>query len=173
MEINFLQKKRAGSREAGFTLIEALVYISLLVVIMLLMVNTLLSFNDSYRKLGALRIAEHAGTDAMERMVRDIRAAASIDTANSTLGSTPGVLALTNTGTTTKFYIQSGILKVDVNGAYSGPLTVSGASVTSLTFTQLTSSSTSAVKIDLTVTGTSGSVTKTKQYHSTVIMKGI
>lgn len=157
----------------GFTLIEALVYIALLVAISLLMVNTILSFTDSYRKLGALRIAEHAGADAMQRMVRDIRAAASVDAANSTLGSTPGVLTLTNTGTTTKFYVQNGTLRVDVNGTYSGPLTVNGSSVTSLTFTQLTSSSTSAVKIDMVLTGTTASVTETKQYHTTVIMKGI
>ncbi len=174
MEIKSHHEKSVNrcSAGAGFTLLEALIYISLLVVIVLVAVNTMLSFASSYRQLGALRVAEHAGMDAMDRMTRDIRAAASVNAAQSSLGSDPGMLTLVNTGTTTKFYVQNGVIKVDVNGTYSGPLTISNASVMSLIFTELSNANTSAVKVDMTVTGTAGPVTKTKTYHATVIMKG-
>lgn len=162
--------------QSGYSLVEMIIYISILFMILIVVVNTVISYTRSYRTLGALRTVENSAMNAMERMTRDIRGATSIDTANSTLGSSPGVLTIVSTSgtvsTTTKFYVQGGVLKVDVNGTYFGPLTLSNASTTSLTFTRLTSTVSSAVKIDMTIDGTSGPVTKTKTYHSTIILKG-
>src|SRR5947207_2763724 len=110
-------------KKSGFSLVEMLVYISILSIVSLLVIHTILSFAKSYRELGVLRVVEHSGMDSMERMTREIRAATSITAANSTLGASPGVLILVSTvggiSTTTKFYVQNGTLKVDVNGVYS------------------------------------------------------
>lgn len=163
--------------KSGFSLVEMIIYVSLLVVIFLIVVNTILSFTGSYQSLRAMRVLDHSSVSAMERMTRDIRSATIVDTGNSTLGSNPGVLTLTTTlgsvSTTTKFYLQSGVVKVDVNGVYSGPLTLADTSVTNLVFTKLTSSISSAVKIDLTISATVGTTTKTRKYHSTVILRGL
>lgn len=172
-----LFKKKLGSKaNSGFSLVEMVIYVTLLVVIFLIVVNTILSFTGSYQSLRALRALDHSSVSSMERITRDIRGATSVDTANSTLGTSPGVLTLTQTvgsvSTTTKFYLQGGVVKVDVNGVYSGPLTLTGTSVTNLVFTKLTSSISSAVKVDLTVSATVGTTTKTKIYHSTVILRG-
>lgn len=160
----------------GFSLIEMLVYLGVLTIIFVVVINTLLSFSGSYRALSVQRIVEHSAVGALERMTRDIRNATSIDTANSTFGTSPGVLTIITTqnsvSTTTKFYVQSGTLKVDVNGTYVGPLTLSNVTVTSLIFTNLTSAHSSAVKIDLTLFGRLGTTTKSLPYHSTVIIKG-
>lgn len=160
----------------GYTLIEMVIYVSLLTVIFVLSVNMLLSFSNSYRTLSALRVAEHSALDAMERISRDIHSATSVDSGNSTLGTSPGVLTLITTSnsvsTTTKFYIQNGVLKVDVNGVYFGPLTLISASTTSLTFGLLSNTGGNAVKVDMTVEATIGTVTKSKTYHTTVILRG-
>ena len=159
-----------------YSLVEMLIYVSILSVISFLMVSTVLSFIGSYRQLVALRIVEHSGIDAMEKMTRDIRAGTTIDTVNSTFGTNPGVLTLittaNNVSTTTKFYLQNGIVKVDINGSYFGPITSSTASTTSIVFTKLNSSISNAVKIDMTVSATVGTTSRTKTYHSTVILKG-
>ncbi len=153
-----------------------LVYVGILSLVSLIVINMLFSYTKTYQTLGALRVAENSGLDSMERMTRDIRGATSVDSSNSTLGTSPGVLTLTSTSggvsTTTKFYVQSGILKVDINGTYSGPLTISNASTTSLTFRLLTNSVSNAVKIDMTVQAAVGSVVKAKNYHSTIILRG-
>lgn len=159
------------TNKKGFSLIEMLIYISILAVIFVLVVQTVLSYTGSYRNLGALRAAEHTGIDAMERITREIRGA----TSASTL--TAGELTLTTTSngvsTTTRFYVQNSVLKVDVNGVYSGPLSVSNSTVTSLTFSSYSNTNSTAVKVDLTVVGSSGSVSKTKTYHSTIVLKGV
>jgi len=160
----------------GYSLLEMLIYISILTVIFILIVNTTISFTRSYRDLFVLRAIEHSAITSLERMTRDIRNSTSLDTVQSAFGTTPGTLVINQTiiGTTTvaKFYVQSGVLKVDVGGAYVGPLTLSNVVVTNLTFTQLLSGNSSAVKIDLTLQGTSGQVVKSKKFHSTIILKG-
>jgi type II secretory pathway pseudopilin PulG len=161
----------------GYSLVEIVIYISILTLIFVFAINTLLSYSQSYRILSALRVAEHSGVDAMERITRDIRSATSVDSANSTFTTSPGVLTLIETtsgvSTTTKFYIQNGVLKVDVNGSYFGPLTLSTASTTNLVFTLLNNGVSTAVKTDITVRASVGGVTKSKTYHSTIIVGGL
>jgi prepilin-type N-terminal cleavage/methylation domain-containing protein len=160
----------------GFSLVEMIIYVSILAIISVVVVNTILSFTGSYRDLRALRALDHASIGAMERMTRDIRASSSVTTAQSTLGSSPGALTLVATSggvsTTTKFYIQNGVLRVDVNSVYSGPLTLSSTTVTSLIFNTLTSTVSTGVKVDMTIQSTDGIATRTKTYHSTVILRG-
>jgi prepilin-type N-terminal cleavage/methylation domain-containing protein len=166
---------KATSSPKGFSLIEMLVYLTILSLVFIVIVNTMLSFTTSYRTLSAHRIIEHSAMSSLERMTRDIRSATSIDSANSTFGSTTGMLTIVSThnsvSTTTKFYLDTGKLKVDVNNTYLGPLTTTNVTVTDLTYTLLTGSTTIAVKIDMTLQSTNGSFIKTNTYHSTVVLK--
>jgi type II secretory pathway pseudopilin PulG len=160
----------------GFSLVEMLVYVSVLTIILLFVVSTLMSFTTSYRTLAALRATDHAAVDAMERMTRTIRGATAITALESSFATNSGVLTLVSTSgnnsTTTKFYLDSGTLKQNVNGVYYGPLTASNAEVTNLTFYLLSTTTTSAIRIDMTIEGQSGTVTKTKQFHATIVAKG-
>lgn len=160
----------------GYSLVEMVIYVGILSLITVSITTTLLSFVSSYRDIKALRIVDNSAVDSLERMTRDIRSATIVDDANSTLGSSPGVITIVQgTGgnsTTTKFYLQNNIIKVDVNGSYSGPITISNASVSNLTFYKIDNGLSKAVKIDITVSATIGLSTETKTYHSTVILKG-
>lgn len=155
----------------GFTLIEILIYIALLVLMLLLIINTTLSFTGSYRPVAALRTADRAAVSSMERLTREIRlaTAATVDTSSTTANT----LTLTAGSTITEFYVDNGVLKVDINGTFSGPLTPSGAWVTDLDFAVIDNGNSKAVKVDMVVNGVSGQTTITKKFHTTVVMKGI
>ncbi len=163
-------------KNKGYSLVEMLIYVAILSLISIVIINMLLSFTKSYRVVTALRLAEHSGIDSIERVTRDIRGATTVDSANSTLGTSPGVLTLNSTvngtPTITKYYVQNGILEIDVNGSYFGPLTLSSASTTNLIFRKLTSGNSTAVKVDMTVQALVGGVLRTKNYHSTIILRG-
>lgn len=164
-----VSKKQLFGR-GGFSLIEMLVYVSLLALIFLFIVNMILSYTTSYHELLALRATENSGVNSMERMTRDIRAAKTATVSGATLTLiTP---TINSVSTTSYYYLYNGALNVDINNASTGPLTVSGATVINLTFTGLTSSNSSAVKIDMTIQGVSENFTATKKYHSTIILKG-
>jgi len=159
----------------GFSLVEMLIYVSILSVISVIVVNLLISMTSTYRTVVALRIAENAGINTMERITRDLRAAGSLDLGESNLGNNPGALGLVFTGgpvSTERFYMEGGILKLDINGAYFGPLTFSNVTVTNLVFRLMDSGVSQAVKIDMTLEGHVGATVKTKTFHSTVILRG-
>jgi prepilin-type N-terminal cleavage/methylation domain-containing protein len=159
----------------GFSLIEMLIYVSILAIVLLLVVQTALSFTGSFRNLQVLRAVDRSAYNSLERMTRDIRNADAVNLTQSYLGASPGILVLTQTSgsnsTTTRFYVQNQVINVDVNGISIGPLMVARTAVTSLVFTQIAGTST-AVKIDMTLTASSGPVIRTKSFHSTVILKG-
>ncbi len=151
------------------------IYVAILTAISVVTINMLLSFTKSYQTLEALRVAEHSGIDTMERITREVRDSGSVDLALSTLNNDYGVLTLiSNNGVqkTVKFYTDNGVVKMNVNGVYFGPLTTVNASTTSFKFRVLNSGISSAVKIDMSVAATIGTVVKTKNYHSTIILRG-
>ena len=171
--------KTGLSTKKGYSLVEIVIYVSILAVFFIIIIDSLLSFTKSYREVISLRIIERSGLDSMERMTRDIRSATTVDLINSTLNSNPGVLSLVATyngfSTTTSFYLQNGVLKVNVNGIYQGPLSAVDATVTGLIFRRFSNGSSnisSGIKIDMTIEASVGSTTKSKKYYSTVILKG-
>ena len=156
----------------GYSLVEFVIYITIIAIIAFTVTSTLLSFSKSYRTILALRYSEFSGTTAMERLTRDLRMAVSVDTLNSTLGSSPGVLTIVSSATTTKFYVQNGVLKVNINGLYFGPLTLSNVTVTNLVFNLLNNGTSEAIKVDMSLQSTVGPVVRNKTYHSTIVLKG-
>lgn len=163
------------NKKSGYTLVELIIYIGILSFISVTVITTLFSFVNSYRNVSALRLAENSGVYAMERIYRDTLFSSSVDDTNSTFDTSPGVLTLVATdgdiSTTTRFYVQDGILKVNVNGSYIGPLNGNGTQVTNLVFRLSNSGISSAVRVDMTISATSGSVTKQKTYHRTVVLR--
>lgn len=162
--------------KSGYSLVEMVIYVSLLTLISVVVIQTILSFSSPYTELMVMRRIEHSGLDAMERMTYSIRRAAVVDTGNSTLGTSPGILAVTqNIKTTpinTKFYVDGGILKMDVDGVYYGPLTTSNVSVTNISFTEFDSGISTGIRINMTIQSSTGGVIKSKTYHSLVMLRG-
>lgn len=168
-------KKYSSQQNKGFTLFEMIIYIAVIGMMFAVTIHTIVSFTQSYRRLAVLRSLDRSAVTILERMTRDIRNANSVDAAQSVFVTNPGTLAVVQTSgsnsTTTRYYTQSGQMLLDINGAYVGPLTLNSAQVNSLVFQQMTGTST-VIRIDLTLQATSGGVTRTKPFHSTVILKG-
>ncbi|MFZ2522785.1 MAG: type II secretion system protein [Minisyncoccia bacterium] len=164
------------SKKDGYTLVEMIIYATILSFVAVVVVYTLFSFVSLYRNVSALRVAENSGIYSIERMSRDIIYATTVDTGNSTLGTSPGVLTIIASdggiSTTTKYYVDNGVLKVDVNGSYVGPLTGSGVEVIGLTFYHSDSGKSDAVRVDLSLRGTSRGIIKDKNYHTTILLRG-
>ncbi len=161
-------------RNKGFSLIEMIIYIAIIAVMFITLVQTVLSFTKSYRELVALRSVDRSAMASLERMTREIRNASVVNAGASLFVTSPGILSVSQTGvstTTTRFYTDGGAMKVDVDGQYIGPLTMNRTSVTSLVFRQITGTTT-AIKIDMTLTASSGPAVRTKSYHATVVLKG-
>lgn len=164
------------SHTKGTTLIEMLVYIMIFTVLSIAVVNVLVTMMKSFSEVQAYRDLTEASTVSLERITREIKGATSVDTANSTFNSSPGILQLNTTDSggsakTVKFDISSNQLRLTENGTVTGFIVGGNISVTSLIFRNITTSKGNAIRIEMTIQNTRGR-SVSKDFYSTAVIKG-
>ncbi len=161
----------------GFSLIELLIYIAIISMVFGLFTQIVLSVSKSYAEIAVIRNLDTGAISAMERITREVRASSSIDAANTVLGTSPGVLSLNQvdsngTRSTVLFKTNNQNIQMKRDGNDQGTFLPSGVAVSSLVFSSINSGNSSAVKILMQLVGTSGKITRTKNYYNTIILRG-
>ncbi len=169
------KKRRLASAGRGFSLVEVVVYVAVLAAISAIAVNTLLRIHAALAEIRVTRTLAAAGGLAMERMVRTIRDAAAVDTAASTLGTSPGVLSLTGSETPALIHRWArdgaNALTLD-SGAGAVALTPPGVEVSNLIFRFIPAGpSVEAVRVELSVSASSGRRTTTANFFGTAVLR--
>ncbi len=147
----------------GFSLMEILVYLAILLVVSLIVIGTFLSLKGVFGQARAHHVLAEAGETTLERIVFETERASTVDVAGSTFDTSPGVLALSNGTETREFSLSGTQLHVIENGVDMGPLTPATVVVDSLVFSHYVNTHTDAVRISLTlhVLGSTPSLTRT------------
>lgn len=163
-----------GIKTQGFSLVEMIVYIALLIAISvsaIFLMLTLRELLDVYR--ADQRVTESAQI-ALERMLHEIRAADTVNTADpdSLLIDSPGHLVLLNGTSTTEFSVVDGRAVLTVNGSARGPLTQKGVSVDELRFFRYDNGATEAVRVRMTVSASVGDAASTATFGGTAVLLG-
>lgn len=161
---------------AGFTMVELLVYIVVFSFISILAVNMFLSISSAFVEIRGNHELARSGGAVLEKMTREIKWANTID-ASSTLGTAPSTLILNGTdlsGTarTTTFAVSNGDLIFSEGGTSVGSLLSGSVSVDSFLIREITTSVSSAVRIELTLSYERGSTTRTENFYTTVSLRG-
>ena len=174
---NKIRLLNKAKRSKGTTLVETILYVVLLVFVMSVIVQMLVSIGGVYRNIKITRELESSGTIAMEQMLREIRGASSVKISDSTFGTSPGNITLSGFDESQNpyeiaFSVVSGVLKVSKNGASPVALTSFPASVSSLLFTHVATSTYEGVQVKLEVFGTAGSISKTAQFQGFTTLRG-
>jgi len=171
------KSKQFKKTSKGFTLVEMIIYVTFVAVISVIATNSIITMSNTFSNLRVTRDINNTATVAIERVVREIRRAYDIDQANSSFGAHPGRLTLNTTAsddsdTTVEFYVSSGRLRVKTGGVDAGPITSKNITVDNLLYDLITTSNTTAVKIEMQVTATNGSIQKTETFYNTVALRG-
>lgn len=162
----------------GYSLVEALMYVSLvaiLVGVITYAIRVLFVANSIVR---ATRNVENSAITLTDRLVREIRAASSVDIAHSVLGgnTTDGVLSLiipSGGGTrTVKFYTQNDRVYVEEDGVVKGPLTLSNTPISSLQFYYLATSTSRAIKFEAVIVGPPSDPGVAERFYGTAVLRG-
>lgn len=178
MNFRSIENKRKAGNQRAFTLIEILIYIALLVVILVGVVNAIAMLSSSYRNVSVAKSIEGSAINLIDRIVRETRNAESIDAANSSFGVTPGTLSLntfdaSDNPMTVRFSVSNGRVILTENGISLGPITSSNVAVTSLIFRSFSTTTSSAVKIELTLESASTSpVYFSRNFYGTAVLRG-
>ncbi len=159
----------------GFTFIEIIVYISVFAVLSVIAVNTLLVVHSSLAEIRATRQLNATAAVAMERIIRTIRDAASVNVPASTFNVSPGVLSLTGSESpalTRQFLMAGTALVADAGAGQTAILTPPGVAVTNLVFRLIVASSTAqAVRVELTLAASTGRATTTQNFYGTAVLR--
>lgn len=156
----------------GYTLIEMLVYISLLVIVSGGALTVLFSMSDQISEGRAQRTLTQSAQVALERMLAEIRVADLVDLPSSTLVTSPGTLVLTQGASSTAFQVSGGVITMTTDGVSQGQLTADAVSVDALRFYHYDNGTTELVRIDLTLTATSGAAAVTRTFEAATVLRG-
>ena len=148
----------------AFSLLEAVIYIAILSLIAVVVIESVFSLYRAYGRTRVERRLSLNGDAAIERIVRELREAASTDPAGSSFGVSPGVLSAGG-----KIFSLAGV---------GGPLQIgseeitSDVDVTSLYFyRQSTSTPSEIIKIEITLSAGEGSFLKTKNFYGSALLR--
>ncbi|MDP3874949.1 MAG: type II secretion system protein [bacterium] len=163
-------------KRRGFSLVEMLIYISILVLMLAVIMNIVVSVVRSGRIINALRNVENSATVSLERLVREVRQAESVDIGLSFLDSSPGKLVLVGTDSsgnprTVEFYLSSGRLLFKENGADIGALTQADAWVSSLVFRRFFGPNSEGIKTEMTIESGTSTHYRSEKFYSSAILR--
>jgi len=166
-----------NKNEKGFSLIEIILYIAILVIVLSVLLKSFSAITISYNKVKSINRIESSVIIGMERMEREIRNATSIDLLQSVFNTSPGSIFLNATdsygnATTTKFYISNQSLKMMIGGADQGSLVSNQVQVTSLIFVLIDNTNSKEVKIEMTLQSGTGSSLVVKNFYDSVVLRG-
>lgn len=158
--------------QRGFSLVEMLVYIALLVVVTTAALALLLNFTDAFTRYRAEKILVRQLHEATERMVYDIQNAAAVNTVGSTFDVSPGTLMLDRVGSSVTYTLSSGAITVAEDANPAVVQTSDAVTVSDLTFSHLTNARTEMVRVSVTGSVTVGDYTATETFETSAVIRG-
>lgn len=157
--------------QRGFSLIEMLVYIALLVLLSGAVITSIFSLSDVFQRNTHERELADAAVLTLERISREARAATGFNLGASQFDTSPGAVALVDGPTTTVFSVSGDRMEVAVNGVTEGVLTPEHIAVENVIYSRLQSTSTEALRIALTLSIAEATASTTMTFYTTSVLR--
>lgn len=161
----------------GFTLIEIIIYVSLLAIIMISAVEIVFISARSVSEMRSERKIFTAGETAMETVIRDVRQATSVIPSSSAFGANPGVLAIripqtpgSSTIITRIFSLSSERLQKNDDGA-SEFLTPPETRIKSLIFWNSSTTTSNLVSVKMTIESGDQKSYKSHTFYGSAVLR--
>lgn len=154
---------------SGYTLLEVIFYISLFVVFSIAIINSLVMMTKAFKETSVYSELAQGG-NMIERISREIRNANSIahigaDTLK--LNTKEGA-----SDKTVEFSLSGSDVRFLENDSFVGNLNTPDVSVTALSFSQITTTQGTAVRVVLTVRSNRDGQNRTVDFYDTVVLRG-
>lgn len=163
-------------KNKGFSLIEMLVYITVLTFMLAIIIEVVVSITRAERVIKTVRNIENGAIVSLERVSREIRAAESVNAASSTLDAHPGALVLSSTDEEgdpriVRFYLSNGRIYLQEDGVDVGALNSSDTMITSLIFRRFATSSFEGIRIEATIESGTSTHYRIKTFYSSALIR--
>ncbi len=157
-------------KQAGFTLVEMLFYVALFSVVSLILIKAIITMVASFRETQITADINQAN-QIIERVSREIRQADSINTI-STSSIKLDTTDSSGNAATIAFTLSGTNLELRENDVLIGNLNSTNLALNSLSFTQITTTQSEAVKFTMTVHSSRYGSTRTANFYDTLVLRG-
>ncbi len=178
MYLIYMNKKPATiSYTRGLTILEIVIYFSMLSVLTVVVISSLMNLFKSYSVIKLHQNIETSAIQVMDKLTRDIRDANEIAIDESAFGVPLGSIAVNITTDSVtdkyKYYNASGTIKLSKNNVFLGDLTQLGVVANSFKAYYINGTTTQAIKIELNLQATPRYSTSTisKNFYTTVQLR--
>ncbi len=137
------------------------VYVAIVALVMTAIVGVILGIAKSSKYVGALNEIENSAILSLSKISREARSASSTNLVSASSSVSFG---------TTTIYLNSG--RIYLNDS-TRPLTSSKVNVSNLLFTPIISTTSKAIKIDMTLNATSSEKVISKVFNTTTVLRGV
>lgn len=157
----------------GFTVVEVILYVSILVVLMVVIVSSVLKMTEYLREVKKYNETRRSGSLAMERMIREIRLMDRVVVASSTLGSSPATIGLLGPNNTSLLLQLTGASTIQMtkNGSTTEILSSQNVTISNFIFRMTNTAKSTGVKIELTLTSEGGGAQKSQNFFGSVVLR--
>lgn len=165
------------NKYSGFSLVETIIYISLMTVILFSLVSLILSASSTYLILKSSRNIERSAINIVNSLNNQVSVSSKIDIPNTIFDNNAGSMALISYGdngisTTTKIYLSNNQVILSQNNVVVGPLNTSDSSVTKLIFRNMSTSTLNGFKFEMTIdNGTSSEKHMSENFYNSYILR--
>jgi type II secretory pathway pseudopilin PulG len=167
---------RVQKNQKGMTLVELIIYMSMLVLLLGAIIQSVLMLSTHYRAVRNTRDLEDSGINVMDRIVREARSATDVlPIAGGSFATTTFITtdSVTGLSTTTSFYVVSNKLHISENGVDLGPLTKESVRVIGFDVKLIQNSNSKAIKIDVSLLSDEATpAIIAKNFYNTVVIRG-
>ncbi len=159
------------NKKSGFSLMETLVYVAILVVILVILIASVPPMISSFARLNTALDVSNVAEISMERMIRDVRSAESINDLDSVFNTHPGRITLEKATTTETFFFSEGKIMAEEDGE-KFPITGGGVVVDKLVFQKADTNHSEAVRIKVKLTKSKGKASSSKRFNASAVTRG-
>lgn len=166
-----------NKKNKGISLFEVLIYVAIFAFVSILAVNMFISISKAFSEIRANHELSRNGFLVMEKITREVKWAQSIVLESSVFDSNPGSLSVSGIDNfdsslrNVSFSLNSGKIYFFENGVNEGSLLTSNVSVSSFIIRNISTTFSSAVKIELKLLFSRVGVQKEKSFYTTIILR--
>lgn len=150
--------KTKNNLNKGFSVIETIVYISVLAIITTVVTTSIITLFKNYNIINSTQTIEKNAITILDKINRNTKDARDVVSAQSVFQNAQGALAIQiasstnpNSSSTVKFYLENKKLKYSIDSVFIGNLSTNSVQVESFKVYYIQASSTEAVKIELQI----------------------
>jgi len=158
------------NNQSGYSLVELIFYISIFALLAIALINALIVMTNSFRAV-SVQAELIQSSNILEKVSREVRSAKSISTLSAS-DLTINTKDEFGGDKTIRFMLSGTDIQLLENGSFVGNLNSPSIVVTSLDFSQVTTSKGEGVKVSITLHSTNDRDIKSISFYNTIILRG-